>query len=102
MSLASLRTANTGPQQPPQPAMFLPILQSPATEAWLVLRSKSEPQQTAPAIKSKLHGLDPLLVSFAETWSSGLTQSLFAPRMAAFSLGVLGIMGAILSITGIF
>ena len=88
--------------EPPQPAMFLPILQSPATEAWLVLRSKSEPQQTALAIRSKLHGLDPLLVSSTETWSSGLTQSLFAPRMAAFSLGVLGIMGGLLSITGIF
>jgi ABC-type antimicrobial peptide transport system permease subunit len=88
--------------EPPQPAMFLPILQSPATEGWLVLRSKSEPQQTALAIRSKLHGLDPLLVSFAETWSSGLTQSLFAPRMAALSLGVLGTMGAMLSITGIF
>lgn len=88
--------------EPPQPAMFLPILQSPATEAWLVLRSKSEPRQMALAIRSKLHGLDPALVSSSETWSSGLTQSLFAPRMAAFSLGVLGIMGAMLSITGIF
>lgn len=88
--------------EPPQPAMFLPILQSPATEAWLVLRSKSEPQQMALAIRNELHGLDPALVSSTETWSTGLTQSLFAPRMAAFSLGVLGIMGALLSVTGIF
>jgi predicted permease len=87
--------------EPPQPAMFLPILQSPATDAWLVLRSRSEPRQTAQAIRNKLHGLDPALVSSTETWSSGLSQSLFAPRMAAFSLGVLGIMGAMLSITGI-
>jgi predicted permease len=86
----------------PQPAMFLPILQSPATEAWLVLRSESEPRQIALAVRSKLHGLDPALVSATQTWSSGLTQSLFAPRMAALSLGVLGIMGALLSITGIF
>lgn len=88
--------------EPPQPAMFLPILQSPATEAWLVLRSKSEPQQMALAIRNELHGLDPALVCSTETWSTGLTQSLFAPRMAAFSLGVLGIMGALLSVTGIF
>ena len=87
--------------EPPQPAMFLPILQSPATKAWLVLRSKSEPQQMVLAIRSELHRLDPALVCSTETWSGGLTQSLFAPRMAAFSLGVLGIMGAMLSITGI-
>lgn len=88
--------------EPPQPAMFLPILQSPATDAWLVLRSQSEPHQLTLAIRSKLHRLDQGLVSFTETWSSGLAQSLFAPRMAAFSLGVLGIMGVLLSITGIF
>src|SRR5712692_8888357 len=29
----------------PSPAMFLPILQSPSTEAWLVVRSSGNPQQ---------------------------------------------------------
>src|SRR5262249_18950323 len=35
-------------------------------------------------------------------WESELSGALFASRMAAMSLGVLGMMGALLSITGIF
>ena len=40
--------------------------------------------------------------SFIQTWNQGLGVALFAPRMATISLGVLGLMGAMLSITGIF
>jgi len=46
--------------------------------------------------------VDPSLVSFFQTWSAGLDGSMFGPRMAAISLGVLGAMGTLLSITGIF
>ena len=38
----------------PQPAMFLPILQSPSSETWLVVRSNRDPQQLAAAIESTL------------------------------------------------
>ena len=38
----------------PQPAMFLPILQSPSSETWLVVRSNRDPQQLAAAIRSTL------------------------------------------------
>ena len=31
----------------PQPAMFLPILQSPSSATWLVVRSNRDPQQLA-------------------------------------------------------
>jgi ABC-type antimicrobial peptide transport system permease subunit len=37
-----------------------------------------------------------------QTWTQELDLALFAPRVATISLGVLGVMGAILSITGIF
>jgi ABC-type antimicrobial peptide transport system permease subunit len=37
-----------------------------------------------------------------ETWNRKLDSALFATRMATLSLGVLGLMGAMLSITGIF
>ena len=37
-----------------------------------------------------------------ETWNSLLAVVLFPSRMATASLGILGMMGAILSITGIF
>jgi ABC-type antimicrobial peptide transport system permease subunit len=54
------------------------------------------------AIRNKLHDLDSALPCFIETWDSGLGLTLFPARMAAISLGVLGILGAMLSVTGIF
>jgi predicted permease len=86
----------------PQPAMFLPILQLPSNETWLVLRSPRDPQQLSAAIRAKLRELDPGLVSFIQTWNNEMDAALFAPRMAAISLGVLGVIGALLSITGVF
>ncbi len=85
-----------------RPAMFLPILQSPSTETWLIVRSPMDPQQLSPAIKSKLHELDPGLPIFVQTWPQAMDGALFPSRMAALSLGILGVMGAMLSVTGIF
>jgi predicted permease len=86
----------------PQLAMFLPILQSPATDAWLVVRSSDDEQQLAAAIRTKLLDLDSGLPAFIQTWSQEMNGALFVSRMAAASLGVLGTMGAMLSVTGIF
>ena len=97
-------TANIAEE--PQPAMFLPILQNPANDTWLVLRTNRDggrdPQQLAPAIRSALRELDPGLPAFIQTWDEEMNGALFASRMATVSLGVLGLMGALLSITGIF
>jgi predicted permease len=93
-------TANLA--EDPQPAMFLPILQNPRSEASLVVRSNREGPEMAAAIRSKLRGLDSGLPAFLQTWNEEMNGALFASRMATMSLGVLGIMGAMLSITGIF
>jgi ABC-type antimicrobial peptide transport system permease subunit len=86
----------------PWPAMFLPILQSPSSHTYLVVRSKSDPQYLATAIRSTLHALDPALPVDIRTRYQEMEFILFGPRMATISLGVLGLMGAMLSITGIF
>jgi predicted permease len=93
-------TANLA--EDPQLAMFLPLLQSPASDTWLVLRSSRDRQQLAAVITSKLRDVDPGLPAFIQTWNEEMNGALFAPRMATASLGVLGLMGAMLSITGIF
>jgi ABC-type antimicrobial peptide transport system permease subunit len=85
-----------------QPAMFLPILQSPSTETWLVVRSNRDPQQLAAAVRSALRNLDRGLPVFTTPWNKGMDGALFASRVATVSLGVMGMMGAMLSITGIF
>jgi len=85
-----------------QPAIFLPSLQSPSSQSYLVVRSHRDPQQLAAAMRSKLRGLDTGLPADIDTWNALLNVVLFPSRVATVSLGVLGGMGAILSITGIF
>ncbi len=85
-----------------KPAMFFPLLQSPASWIWLVVRSSRDPQQLAAAMRSVLRDIDPGMVLAIRPWSTELGGILFPSRMATVSLGVLGLMGAILSITGIF
>jgi predicted permease len=87
---------------PLPPAMFLPLLQSPSTETYVVVRSSGKPQQLAAAIRTKLRDLDAGLPSFLQTWVQALDGALFVSRTAALSLGVLGVMGAMLAVTGIF
>jgi predicted permease len=85
-----------------QPAMFFPLLQSPASWIWLVVRSSRDSQQLAAAMRSVLRSIDPGMVLVIRPWSTELEGTLFPSRMATLSLGVLGMMGAMLSITGIF
>jgi predicted permease len=86
----------------PTPAMFFPILQSPSSSTYFVVRSKRDPQQLAAAIEDTLRNLDAGLPVYIQTWNQELDPNLFGARMATMSLGVLGVMAAILSITGIF
>jgi ABC-type antimicrobial peptide transport system permease subunit len=46
--------------------------------------------------------LDAGLPSFIQKWDKQMDTALFGPRMATVSLGLLGVMGAMLSVTGIF
>jgi ABC-type antimicrobial peptide transport system permease subunit len=61
-----------------------------------------DPQQLEAGIRSRLRGVDAALPVLIQTRYQALDASLFGPRMATISLGVLGVLGAMLSITGIF
>ena len=86
----------------PQAAMFLPILQWPSNSRWLVVRSSRNPQQLGPAITSALHQLDASLPVSIESRFDEMATSLFPAQMATLALGVMGGMGAVLAVTGIF
>ena len=86
----------------PQPVMFLPILQSPSNSAYLVVRSSRDPEQLTLAIRNTLRNIDAGLPVYIQTRFKALDAFLFGPRMATISLGVLGVMGAMLSVVGIF
>ena len=66
------------------------------------MRSNLDAQQLGVAIRATLKQLDAGLPSFIQTWDNEMNGALFASRMATISLGVLGAMGGLLSVTGIF
>ncbi len=86
----------------PEPALFLPILQAPMSETSVVVRSNRDLQPLAAAIQSTVQGMDRELPFLIQTWNEQLDLALFPSRVATASLGVLGVMAAMLSITGIF
>jgi predicted permease len=86
-----------------QPAMFLPYLQSPPpSQVYVVVRSRRDSQELAAIMRRKMHQLDAGLPVDTQTWTGLLDVVLFPSRVATMALGVLGMMGAVLSITGIF
>jgi predicted permease len=84
------------------PALFLPILQWPSNTAWVVMRSNRNAQQIAEEIRRALHRVDEGLPVQIEKRYDEMATVLFGPKMATVALGILGVMGAVLSITGIF
>jgi predicted permease len=86
----------------PKPAFFAPLLQSPTSSAWLVVRAAGDPQPLAGAVRDAVSNLDPALPFTLLTWNREQDSALFAARAATVSLGVLGALGAMLALTGIF
>ncbi|MGA3211307.1 MAG: ABC transporter permease [Terriglobales bacterium] len=95
----------------PQPAMFLPLLQWPSSSTAVVVRAHAaagDPEnidgqrQLGVAIRSTLRDLDAGLPLYIQTRTHSMDIVMFGPHMATISLGVLGVMGAMLVITGIF
>ena len=86
----------------PKPVMFLSFLQSPSNQMSVVLRSDADPQHLAAAIRSKLGEVDSGLPYFIQPWSQAMNLVLFPSQAATVALGILGMMAAMLSVTGIF
>ncbi|HTS34862.1 MAG TPA: ABC transporter permease [Candidatus Solibacter sp.] len=86
----------------PTPAMFLPMQQSPSSLVTLVVRSGRDPEQLTEAVRAAMRDVDAGLPFTTALWTHELDSALFPSRMATMSLGVMGLMGAMLAVTGIF
>lgn len=86
----------------PRPVLFQPILQAPESEIWIVVRSTRDSRQVAASLHETMRALDAAMPFTVVTWPEQLDSALFAARAATVSLGVLGMLGAMLAITGIF
>lgn len=85
-----------------EPAVFLSFQQWPGNQACLVIRSARDPRDISAAVRGKIRDLDSGLAVDTQTWNSMLQVVMFPSRVATVALGVLGLIGAMLSITGIF
>jgi predicted permease len=86
----------------PQPAMFFPLAQHPTSEITLVVRSHLAPAEMAAALHAKLTSIEPALPFTIRSWPTALGLVLFPAQVAAGSLGIMGLLAAMLAVTGTF
>jgi predicted permease len=85
-----------------QAAVFYPLAQSPNSETTLVVRSQLPPADAAKALNHILTSIDPTMPISIESWPASLGLVLFPARVAAASLGIMGLLAAMLAVTGTF
>jgi ABC-type antimicrobial peptide transport system permease subunit len=82
--------------------MFFPIEQVPDSDTSLIVRSQLPPGELTAQLSRTLAQIDPSLPFTIESWPEALALILFAARVATASLGVMGLLAAMLAVTGIF
>ncbi|MBT9331163.1 ABC transporter permease [Paracidobacterium acidisoli] len=86
-----------------QPAMFHSIEQSPYTSMSLVVRPRPGVTGMAATLRQVVRELDPAVpVQESSGWRHQLGLQLFPARAATMALGLFGLFGLLLSITGTF
>jgi predicted permease len=86
----------------PTAAMFFPLTQENQAYTTLVIRSQLPPAQAVSALNRVLTGIDSSLPFTLRPWPDALALVLFPARIATAALGVMGLLAAMLAITGVF
>jgi predicted permease len=86
----------------PTPAMFFPLAQRTESDTALVVRSPLPQAEVAAPLNTVLAGVDPSLPFTLHSWSDELALVLFPARVATVALGVMGLLAALLAVTGVF
>lgn len=85
-----------------EPAILMPSMRDDNPQSYLIVRSPRDPEQLHRLIRAKIHELDAGLPVDIQSWNQLLEVVQFPAKVATMALGALGLMGALLSITGIF
>ena len=89
-------------EESPQPAAYLSLSQSEQSETVLVVRSLRAPSEMAAALERTLSGILPNVPITLQSWPDSLASELLPARAATVALGVMGVLAAMLAVTGIF
>ncbi len=89
-------------EESPQPVVYVPLPQDEQSEAIFVVRSQRAGNEMAVALERALSGIAPNVPISVESWPDTLASELFPARAATVALGVMGLLAAMLAVTGIF
>jgi predicted permease len=90
----------------PQPVMFIPLAQGAgevmSTTVVVLVRSPLPPGAVAAALTRALTAVEPRVPYTVRPWDDAVDLALTPARTATAILGIMGIMAAVLALTGIF
>lgn len=89
-------------QDPPQPVVYLPLPQNEQARTVFVVRSDRAQNEIGAAIERTLNGFEPNAQITVRSWPDLMEGPLFPARAAAATLGVMGLLAAVVAVTGIF
>jgi putative ABC transport system permease protein len=86
----------------PEPAVYIPFLQLPASSLALVVRATGDPEELLPSIRERLAQLDPEMPIFAvRTMDERIRRSLSQPRLSTVILSLFSGLGVVLAALGV-
>jgi predicted permease len=88
--------------EPQQPVVFLPLLQTENGVAVFVVRTTRTQNEMVTALERTLSAIEPNALITVQTWPDAMARVLFPARAASVGLGVMGLLAAMLAVTGIF
>jgi ABC-type antimicrobial peptide transport system permease subunit len=92
--------------RPRQPAMFFPIMRGVdthlPTRAMILVRSDQAEEQIAAALRHTLGNVEANVPFSVSSWDDEVARSLVPARAATTVLTILGLLAAMLAVTGIF
>jgi predicted permease len=89
-------------QESPEPVVYLPLSQSEQGFGTLVVRSSRAQSEMAAALERTLSGLEPNAIITVQSWPDAMANARFPAQAAAVALGVMGLLAAMVAVTGIF
>lgn len=89
-------------QESPQPVVYLSLSQNEPSDVIVVARSPRATNEMAATLARTLSALEPDAEIRVRSWPDALRGMLFPARAATLSLGVMGLLAAMLAVTGIF
>ena len=85
-----------------QPAMYLPWSQNEDTSVLFIVRSPRAQNEMATALEHAVAGWMPDIPISVQSWTDALGLELFPAWAATIALGTMGVLAAMLALTGIF